>query len=338
MNTIINVTGKNDNMYVNGSPIISQNNLTERIIYELSANPVFLNSMTTYFGGPENSLTQGNGYIVVKDANNNTNYFNPILNVASNSISISGDFLPNITDNFTLGNEDYHWKDLFVGPGSIRIQGPIGSPNSATIGSDLDGIVYTESGIASPFYNIGPFLGQNGAVGGWQIRSIQPTEDISGNNFVPPVDLVAQVNTPSGLTGKRFSLLSRFTTDYNITTIYSNHATGANYINNFDGSCNYMIDSNNDYDIYLLDSSSSYLNIYLPPISSLTNKKRVYYFSPSNNPYNDNNDPTSPNYDDNNRSKCYIFASGSDTILGSQWVKTNSGCFVSDTNSNWFTL
>ena len=114
--------------------------------------------------------------------------------------------MPSVTNEYTLGLTGTRWKDLFVGPGTINIQGPTGS-NPATIGSDLSGIVYTQNGIASPYFNVGPNIGAtSGAVGGWQISGVFPSSTGS-TGFVYPTDLVAQVNTPSGLTGQKYSLL-----------------------------------------------------------------------------------------------------------------------------------
>jgi hypothetical protein len=57
-----------------------------------------------------------------------------------------------------------HGKDLYVGPGTINISGPPGAVNPATIGSDLQGIAYSQFGFASPFLNVGPAIQTNQAV------------------------------------------------------------------------------------------------------------------------------------------------------------------------------
>ena len=153
----------------------------------------------------------GNGSIILQNQNDSNYYYNNNLQIQYDSIiTISGEFIPSITNTFSLGNTGSHWKELYIGPGSINIQGPIGSTTNATIGSDRSGIVYTEYGIASPFYNIGPYIGSDGAVGGWQIYSVVPG-DISNNNsnFTMPTDLVARVNGPTGLTGPIYSLLGK---------------------------------------------------------------------------------------------------------------------------------
>ena len=111
--------------------------------------------------------------------------------------------IPNVTNTYTLGASGASWKDLFVGPGTINIQGPVGAKNVATIGSDLQGIVYTQYGFASPFLNVGPEIYTDQAVGGWQIIGTGYT---GANGFVP-TDLYAQINGQSGPTGPAYSLI-----------------------------------------------------------------------------------------------------------------------------------
>jgi hypothetical protein len=87
-----------------------------------------------------------------------------------------------------------------MGPGTLNISGPTGAANIATVGSDLQGIVYTQFGFASPFLNVGPSINIEQAVGGWKIFGTP--------NGYPPNDLVAQINTPSGPTGLQYSLIN----------------------------------------------------------------------------------------------------------------------------------
>ena len=149
----------------------------------------------------------GTGTVLVKNPEDGINYYNTNLSLKENYIEISGNFVPTLTNTYILGATGFTWKDIYMGPGSLHISGPEGSAAVATIGSDLAGVVYTENGIASPFLNIGPYIGQNGAVGGWQIYGI--TEPGPTGTFVPPVDLVAQLNTPQGLTGPVISLMNK---------------------------------------------------------------------------------------------------------------------------------
>jgi hypothetical protein len=79
----------------------------------------------------------------------------------------------------------------------------------ARIGTDANSIVYTESGFATPFINIGPAINtlDPGAIGGWVIG---PTGLYGTNDY----DLIAQlklekVGLPAGLTGPTYSLIKR---------------------------------------------------------------------------------------------------------------------------------
>ena len=118
------------------------------------------------------------------------------------SLIINSNLLPNTSNFYTLGASGTSWRDLFVGPGTINIQGPVGAKNVATIGSDLQGIVYTQYGFASPFLNVGPEIYKNQAVGGMKIIST----GVTGPNGIFIGDLAAQINTVSGPTGPVYSL------------------------------------------------------------------------------------------------------------------------------------
>jgi hypothetical protein len=96
---------------------------------------------------------------------------------------------------------------MYIGPATINISGPVGSGKVATIGTDSDGIVFTESGFATPFITVGPeiLVGATlaGAIGGWQLNA-------DGSATSPDYDLVVQQNgvvIGSGLTGPVYSLI-----------------------------------------------------------------------------------------------------------------------------------
>jgi hypothetical protein len=163
-------------------------------------------------------------------------YYNNVLTIdngiENTEIKISADIVPTTNNFYSLGQTGNRWKDVYVGPGTIYIQGPTGSTNDAiltsdtggvlftvygmitpfvnisptgfatpaNISSDFDGIVYTRSGFTSPFINIGPEIQTNKAVGGWNVSS-------SGTAGTSSFDLVAQENTTSGLTGPIYSLI-----------------------------------------------------------------------------------------------------------------------------------
>jgi hypothetical protein len=94
------------------------------------------------------------------------------------------------------------WKDLYLGPGTITLEGPPGSTAIATIGMDLAGNVYTQSGFVAPSIVVGPAVASSGTTGGFKIQSAGITGDL--------YDLTAtqNVNTVGGgLTGPTYSLI-----------------------------------------------------------------------------------------------------------------------------------
>lgn len=119
------------------------------------------------------------------------------------NLVVAGSILPATTLTYSLGSTGSRWSDMYVGPGSINIKGP--GTSVGTIGTDSQGIVYTETGFASPFVNIGPAVLTPSAVGGWKIG---PTGTQGTANF----DLVAQENTIAGSpTGPVYSLTRNLT-------------------------------------------------------------------------------------------------------------------------------
>lgn len=83
---------------------------------------------------------------------------------------INDNFLPSTNNTLSLGASGLRWAEIFMGPGTLNISGPPGTTGQATVGSDNAGTVYTESGFATPFINVGPAINPvSGAVGGWQI-------------------------------------------------------------------------------------------------------------------------------------------------------------------------
>jgi hypothetical protein len=120
---------------------------------------------------------------------------------------INDNFLPTTNNSLTLGASGLRWKEIYMGPGTLNIAGPVGSTAVATLGSDKNSIAYTQSGFASPFLNVGPAISEDiGAIGGWHISS---TGIGSGASFIA-TDLIAQLNSPTGytgLTGQIYSLI-----------------------------------------------------------------------------------------------------------------------------------
>ena len=125
----------------------------------------------------------------------------------SNNFNISGNLIPNTDAYYSLGQTGSRWSEIYVGHGTINIAGPVGSTTNGTIGTDDNSIVYTSTGFATPFINIGPSVTELNAdnIGGWVIA---PT----GAQFGPDYDLIVTqkgINSafPAGITGPQYSLL-----------------------------------------------------------------------------------------------------------------------------------
>ena len=152
--------------------------------------------------GDANISGPGTGSILLR--NGSSIYYSDIATLNEEAMNISGNIIPNLSNVYTLGLTGSRWREIFMGPGSLNIAGPTGSV-TATIGSNLSGIAYSQFGFATPFLNVGPNinpLAPLGTIGGWQIYGTGP----SGGAFT---DLVAQlINTGgTGLQGPVYSLL-----------------------------------------------------------------------------------------------------------------------------------
>jgi hypothetical protein len=148
-------------------------------------------------------LLPGTGSVLVKDGDD-AHYSNTLV-VTDTQVDISSDFVPTLSNVYTLGLTGARWKDIYIGPGSLNIAGPTPSSVPATIGSNLAGLAYSQFGFATPFINIGPAINSlvpQGTVGGWNIFGTGPT----GEYFT---DLRAQLISTggSGFTGPSYSLI-----------------------------------------------------------------------------------------------------------------------------------
>jgi hypothetical protein len=87
---------------------------------------------------------------------------------------IEGNIIPSQSNVYTLGATGSVWKSIYMGPGTLNIAGPEGSDVMASLGTDQNAIVYTESGFATPFINVGPSINalDPGAIGGWVIAQL----------------------------------------------------------------------------------------------------------------------------------------------------------------------
>ena len=147
---------------------------------------------------------EGFGNVLVTDpiTKEVINYSNLLL-TSNNEVISSSNFIPSINNTFSLGNLNNRWKEIYVGPGTINISGPLDTDALATLGSDENGVAYTQFGFASPFLNVGASELTPGVVGGWKIST-------TGEQSTPSYDLVAQeIDIGGGPSGPIYSLLSR---------------------------------------------------------------------------------------------------------------------------------
>jgi hypothetical protein len=124
--------------------------------------------------------------------------------VPGQDMTLEGDFLPNSTNTYNLGNSTIVWKSLYLGSGQLTFSDQSGTSTLATLGQNNENILYAPDGFATPFVNIGPTKTEGslyGDLGGWHIG---PT-GIQGSD---EYDLVATEKDQSGnLVGKTYSLI-----------------------------------------------------------------------------------------------------------------------------------
>ena len=164
--------------------------------------------------GPTLLPIKGNnsGSVLEYDSKNNKVYYNSDLFYDKNiGFEVNNNIIPAIDLEYTLGDEKHLWKEIFMGPGTLKIYGnapkdsdiPNKGPGYASLGADQAGIAYTQYGFASPFINIGPTADviDIGQQGGWRINPLGlPTN--------PNYDLVAQeVSLEGKAIGQVYSLI-----------------------------------------------------------------------------------------------------------------------------------
>jgi hypothetical protein len=177
----------------------------------LASNPAVGPTGYTGMTGPQGPVefTGPTGSIVYYDGTSlqgNTGLiYQPVSN-GGTGMYLEGNFVPTKNNVYNLGFTGARWAEIFMGPGTLNISGPQGA--NATVGTDQNAIVYTKSGFATPFINIGPSItaiDDPGAIGGWVIG---PT----GTLGAPDYDLIVQQKlpgaaVPAGLTGPAYSLI-----------------------------------------------------------------------------------------------------------------------------------
>jgi hypothetical protein len=157
--------------------------------------------------GPTGGLnfTGPTGAVLYYDGNVVTGSTGLIYTPGGTGMYLHGPLVPSQTNTFILGATGATWKSVYVGPGTIYISGPSGG--NANIGTDQNGIIYTEKGFATPFINVGPAISaiyDPGAIGGWVLG---PTGIFGQAGY----DLILQQKlqgaaVPAGLTGPVYSM------------------------------------------------------------------------------------------------------------------------------------
>jgi len=175
------------------------------------------------------------------------------------ALQLNQHFVPSRTNTFSLGSNQYPWKDLFIGPGTINLAAP-NSLIPATIGADLAGVAYSQYGFAAPFLNVGPAIGIQGAVGGWHLST-------QGDPGATGFTLVAQQIVPGGLTGSLTGPIYTIAPSLTATGQTGAAYTGATGSTGPQGTPGISITSA-DLTFYL-DSSGGAVTVGNPSISSL---------------------------------------------------------------------
>ena len=112
----------------------------------------YINSLVTQ------PIPEGTGSIILDNPpGSHSLFYSNILRISSpNTINLAGNIIPDTSNIYSIGSNEFRFKDIFIGPGTLDIQGPPGSKQAGLIGSNLSGIVYTQFGFATPFINVGP--------------------------------------------------------------------------------------------------------------------------------------------------------------------------------------
>lgn len=153
------------------------------------------------FTGPTGAVLFFNGAVVTGTTG---------FSLTGSTLKVPGNLIPSANNTYSLGVTGARWAEVLVGPGSINIAGPTGFTGSATIGTDAGGLIYTESGFATPKIVIGPGQLVPQALGGWQLgpTGTQGTtgyalvaQELQSNGSGPTGPVYVLAPTPSTFTG-----------------------------------------------------------------------------------------------------------------------------------------
>lgn len=78
-------------------------------------------------GGSGSSISNGNSNVSIPTADGNINISSAgnanVVVVTGAGISLTGDIIPTATNTYSLGSATYNFKDVFIGPGSLYVNG-----------------------------------------------------------------------------------------------------------------------------------------------------------------------------------------------------------------------
>ena len=78
-------------------------------------------------GGNTSSISNGNSNVSIPTANGNVNISAEgnanIVVVTGTGVSLTGNILPTTTNTYSLGSPTYNFKDVYIGPGSLYVNG-----------------------------------------------------------------------------------------------------------------------------------------------------------------------------------------------------------------------
>jgi len=215
----------NNNVSFSGNNMVFSSTIqaaiTARDFYFDGSNYLQLASANSFAisAGGYGQVTAGN---LTLYASNTTTVSGETINLIGPTI-VHGNLIPSISDMYSLGSNSAVWKEMFIGPGTINISGP--NNTVGTIGTDQNAIIYTKTGFATPFINIGPTINEldPGQIGGWVLA---PTGNVDNDTY----DLTAQKKTPgaefpAGLTGPVYSLIKNPSLSYSAGNTGSSNVT-----------------------------------------------------------------------------------------------------------------
>jgi hypothetical protein len=204
----LTVNGGIDPLYLQLTPQATNPlpGVTGTLWYNSATNKLNVDNATMGAYGPTGTFQLSDGYGGLTGftglyyTSNYSTTSNNVIYTSNSAVVIAGDFLPSVSNTYSLGTTGTTWKSLAVGPDTITI---VGATGSSELGIDNAGIAYFNTGLSVGFVNVGPSILTTGAVGGWKVG---PTGTAGSEDY----DLIVQQNKttpPYGQTGPIYSLI-----------------------------------------------------------------------------------------------------------------------------------